>query len=114
MIAMHYLVSSSFFVVDLVVWSFDNNGNLVVVNSDIGFNGNLGWPLNYSPLAIFCALIVSLLPLGLLIALSFRKLYPGIPVAGSCSALISAACTILRRKKAMQGCRRCNGVWLKA
>jgi hypothetical protein len=86
MIAIHYIVSSSLFVMDIVIYGFDSSGDLTM------YSGASGWLLNYSPLAIICALAVSLLPLGLLIALSFRKLYPGLPMAGSCSALISAAC----------------------
>jgi hypothetical protein len=87
MIAIHYLVSSSLFVVDVVFYKFDYSSGDLAMDS-----GASGWLLNYSPLAIICALAVSLLLLGLLIALSFRKLCPGLPMAGSCSALISAAC----------------------
>jgi hypothetical protein len=86
MIAIHYIVSSSLFVVDIIAYYFDSSGDLTMDS------GTSGWLLNYSPLAIICALAASLLPLGLLIALSHRKLYPGLPMAGSCSALISAAC----------------------
>jgi hypothetical protein len=85
MIAIHYLVSSSLFVVEFVDYSFNSSG-------DLAMDSDADGGLYYSPLAIICTLAVSLLTLGLPIALSFRKLYPGIPMAGSCSALISAAC----------------------
>lgn len=97
MIGLHYLVSSSFFLVDIVPYGFSANGNGSLVispgDSPLGRSPvNEGWILNYSPLAILLALSVGLLFIAFPIILSFRKLHPGIPMAGACSALISAAC----------------------
>lgn len=99
MVAMHYLVSSSFFLVDLIrdliayMFAANGNGSLIIDPESVFLGGaSPGWLLNYSPLAILCALLVSLLLITLPIALGFRKLHPGIPMAGACSALISAVC----------------------
>jgi hypothetical protein len=81
--------------VDIVPYGFDNTGNLTIDACDwlhCNDTNSSGWILNYSPLAIIFALSVSLLLIALPIVLSFRKFHPEIPMAGSCSALISAAC----------------------
>lgn len=46
----------------------------------------------YSAVAIFFTFILSILMIAVLIATGFRWYNPDIPVAGSCSAGISAAC----------------------
>lgn len=89
MTAMHYLLSASLFVVDIVTYKFGDNGNLVIDESGDGVQG---WLLNFSPLAIIFVLCVSVLLVALPIVLGFFKLQPGIPMVGSSSALISAAC----------------------
>ncbi|CAI7678266.1 unnamed protein product [Penicillium pancosmium] len=56
--------------------------------SDTGMTTACG----YSPLAISCALGVAVFLFIVLIDLSSRKVKPGMPVVGSCSLAISAAC----------------------
>lgn len=46
----------------------------------------------YSPLAIICLVILGLVMIVVLLALSCTKFRTGMPVAGNCSAAISAAC----------------------
>lgn len=46
----------------------------------------------YSPISIFVALVLGLVMILALVVNGFRKLDPGMPVASSCSAAISAAC----------------------
>ncbi|KAH8678758.1 hypothetical protein BGZ60DRAFT_401781 [Tricladium varicosporioides] len=89
MTAMHYLLSASLFVVDIVTFKFGDNGYLIVDESGDGVQG---WLLNFSPLAIIFVLCVSILLIALPIILSLFKLQPGIPMVGSSSAFISAAC----------------------
>ncbi|ODM16736.1 hypothetical protein SI65_07701 [Aspergillus cristatus] len=48
--------------------------------------------INFSPLPIFLALLVGAVMLCLLVALAFRRFKSVMPLAGSCSAAISAAC----------------------
>lgn len=54
--------------------------------------------VGYSPLAVMLCLIVGSFMTLALMALGFRKYKPGIPLAGSCSAAISAACHALDEK----------------
>ncbi|KPI43030.1 uncharacterized protein AB675_1873 [Cyphellophora attinorum] len=80
---LHWLLSQSIFLA--VVQEFDSNGDLYdpVAVASCGF----------SPLAMILVLVAVLLLLGTTIGVSwFRWLKGGIPVAGSCSAAISAAC----------------------
>ena len=79
---MYILVSRSIFFVKIDVWSFDRT---LDPNRTISACG-------YSPLAILLVMILLVLMLFTLIALGLRRLPPGIPDAGTCSAAISAAC----------------------
>lgn len=81
---LHYLVSESFLAVKIIMYKFNENGELYDI---INF-----WELKYSPLAIIIAISVGFIFIAIPIALAFRKLHPGIPIVGSNSALISAAC----------------------
>ncbi|KAE9362613.1 hypothetical protein N431DRAFT_450405 [Stipitochalara longipes BDJ] len=99
MVMLHYFVSTSFFIVNVAEYDWYLNGTLH--NNSIwdytAIPGGAivdpsGWVLNYSPIAIVCTLIASLLLTAFPIALGYRKLDPSIPVVGSSIALISAAC----------------------
>lgn len=91
---LHWLVSQSIFLVSIdrydwkgeqVVRSIPQSDGSDVVSKEFLTCG-------YSPLAILC---VIMLGVGLLIAfllVGLRRFAPGIPLAGSCSAAISAAC----------------------
>jgi len=83
---LHWLVSQSIFVV--FVQSYGTDG---------AFNGNPDgdaaiYTCGFSPSAILTTIIVGSVVLCLGIANGFRQYKPGIPLAGSCSAAISAAC----------------------
>ncbi|KAJ5834321.1 hypothetical protein N7447_000347 [Penicillium robsamsonii] len=52
--------------------------------------------LGYNPLAIFISTLVGSLMVFVLLGLSFRKLKSEMPLAGACSAAISAACHVPR------------------
>ena len=49
---------------------------------------SFGW----SPIAVICVIIMVIVMVVLLIVVGFQKLKSNIPVAGSCSAAIAAAC----------------------
>lgn len=61
----------------------------VLENPDYGSSVS---SINFSPLPIFLALLVGAVMLCLLVALAFRRFKSVMPLAGSCSAAISAAC----------------------
>ena len=84
-VILHWLVSQSIFLVVLEAYAWDGNP---LPDSDN--NHSL---CGYSPVAILTAVITGSLALITSIANGFRR-YPvnGIPLTGSCSAAISAAC----------------------
>ncbi|KAK1641312.1 hypothetical protein BDP81DRAFT_504648 [Colletotrichum phormii] len=89
---LHWLISQSFFLVNLEVYvpSADDKSmvRLVEGNSFAGVTA-CGW----SPLGVLCVLVVIIVMMGFLIVAERRRLRFGVmPVAGSCSAAISAAC----------------------
>jgi hypothetical protein len=82
MALLHWLISQSIFLVQKNV--YDEFGKLMPQHSTN--------ECQYSSFAILLAVIVGALLTLALIAISFRKLKPGIPMVGSCSIAISAAC----------------------
>jgi hypothetical protein len=76
----HWLVSQAIFVV-YIRWTPTPNYSSQNVLS-------CGW----SPLALICLILVTAAMIGFLLAVGCRKLESNIPVAGSCSAAIAAAC----------------------
>lgn len=90
---LHWLISQSIFLVNLRI--LKPNNELLREPNDI-FPGaspsGVNTACGYSPLAIVCAVGVGTLMLLALLTLSFRKLKPGIPMVGSNSFAISAAC----------------------
>ena len=79
---LHWLVSRSIFLVQ--VKGYDTHGNPSARDS-INACG-------YSLLAIILALALGAVIVLVLVALSFRKLDPGMPLVGPCSVAIAAAC----------------------
>lgn len=79
---LHWLVSQSIFLAN--VSTYREDGSLHVANA-ISTCG-------YSPMAMMFVLIVGTLLVIFVVVLGFQQMKPGIPLAGSCSAAISAAC----------------------
>jgi hypothetical protein len=77
----HWLISESFFLVSITAF----NG-LDIQPADSVFG------IGYSALAILLAIIVCFLLIAILTYKSVQRYKLGMPVAGSCSAVISAAC----------------------
>ena len=83
---LHWLVSQSLFLARAV--SFDSNGQEDPENN----NKN-----SFSTVGYSCIAIITVIILGAIVVLTgilngFRRYKPGIPLVGSCSAAISAAC----------------------
>lgn len=83
--AVHWLVSQSFFLARLTVFTADGSENSF---EDISACG-------YSCIAIIFVIIVGSIMVIASILNGFRRFKPGMPLAGSCSAVISAACHAL-------------------
>ena len=81
-ITLHWLVSQSIFLAQVTVFDSDNRPSPDASISTCG----------YSPIAIIFALAVGALILLAGLGLGFRRYAGSIPLAGSCSAAISAAC----------------------
>ena len=79
---LHWLVSQSIFLARVNV--LDSTG-AEVPNASISTCG-------YSPIAIICVIVFGFLVVLVGVANGFRKTKGGMPLAGSCSAAISAAC----------------------
>ncbi|KAL4907877.1 hypothetical protein BDW74DRAFT_189275 [Aspergillus multicolor] len=79
---LHWLMSQSLFLVRLLAYSETLERQL---SED---TMTLGWS---APAIVSCICVGSLLPIGLLV-LGSRRLRSGMPLAGSCSLAISAAC----------------------
>ncbi|KAF9872434.1 hypothetical protein CkaCkLH20_09931 [Colletotrichum karsti] len=104
---LHWLVSQSLFFVNIEIYdpsylpenvmsmtpqwtNIDDNGSIPYeINFSSGTLKTCGW----SPLGVALVVAVGFVMLGLLLVSAGRRLrFGGIPVAGSCSAAISAAC----------------------
>jgi hypothetical protein len=79
---LHWLMSQSLFLALVTV--YDDTGELDESNSIS--------TVGYSCIAIFCALVLGSVAVLCGIANGFRRYDDGIPLVGSCSAAISAAC----------------------
>lgn len=89
---LHWLTSQAIFLDRRVVeqaWQDENY--------EESWTGNVS-AVGYSPMAVMLCLVVGSLIIFALIALGFRKYKSGIPLAGSCSAAISAACHAFDKK----------------
>lgn len=98
---LHWLVSQSIFLVNFDVYDPRNNMYDPKNNTSTGDrfgNDNSGKipssisDCGYSPPAIVCLLIVGGIIVLFLALHGLRRLDPGMPMAGSCSLAISAAC----------------------
>ncbi|KAF6828995.1 hypothetical protein CMUS01_08354 [Colletotrichum musicola] len=88
----HWLTSQTFFLVNLEAYAPSDNATSTerVTHEGLGV-GVIAW--GWSPLGALCVLVVLVLMWGFLIVSARRRLRFGVmPVAGSCSAAISAAC----------------------
>ncbi|KAJ5674773.1 uncharacterized protein N7477_004707 [Penicillium maclennaniae] len=79
---LHWLISQSLYYVLVVPYNVQGEADYGSEVSSLG----------YSPLPIFLAILVSSLLVFLLILLSCKRLKSVMPLAGACSAAISAAC----------------------
>jgi len=77
---LHWLISESLFLV-----------RITAVNRDQVYNDSVS-SMGYSPLAIAFSCLVCFLMLAFVNIKACQKYRPGIPLVGSCSAAISAAC----------------------
>lgn len=88
---LHWLVSQSIFLARV---DYYNNGSL---DDGDSYDANVGDFQPISTLGYSCIAIITVITLGGIVILigilhGFRKYKPGVPLAGSCSAAISAAC----------------------
>jgi hypothetical protein len=79
---LHWLVSQSIYYVLVIPYDMQGNPGLGYRVSAIG----------YSPLPIFLSILVGSLMICILIGISCQRLQSDMPLAGACSAAISAAC----------------------
>lgn len=95
--AFHWLISQSIFLINIRIYQPTSE---VLMEPTAHFPGvsdtGMTTACGYSPLAIACALGVAVLMFIALIALSSRKVNSGMPIVGSCSLAISAACHPLK------------------
>ncbi|KAB8207648.1 hypothetical protein BDV34DRAFT_223209 [Aspergillus parasiticus] len=89
----HWLISQSIFLINLKIYQ-PNNELLTRPNTHFPSASDSGviTACGYSPLAIITAIAVAILMFAILTTVSTFKLKPDIPVVGSCSVAISAAC----------------------
>ncbi|KAH0430157.1 hypothetical protein CcaCcLH18_05861 [Colletotrichum camelliae] len=79
---LHWLISQSIFLVRIEIYDHDERTSQADITA-------CGW----SPIGIILVIVAGAVLIGLLVASGFRRLrHGGIPVAGSCSAAIAAAC----------------------
>ena len=103
--ALHWCTSQSFFLADLAFYGSDGNEALVLQDSygasDIFSRfesrkryatSNTTYRAGYSCIAIICTIILGGLIVIIGLAFGFRRYSPGIPLVGSCSLAIAAAC----------------------
>ncbi|KAF2399477.1 hypothetical protein EJ06DRAFT_538344 [Trichodelitschia bisporula] len=82
---LHWLISQSLFLVSIEYWRSGDGGLITDRKLSLITCG-------YSPVAMLATLIVSIFIAAAIIVLGRRRLASGMPVAGSCSAAIAAAC----------------------
>ncbi|KAF6827446.1 hypothetical protein CMUS01_08998 [Colletotrichum musicola] len=84
----HWLISQSLFLVSLELWTTTTSPKLSTVANGEGLI-SCGW----SPIGVLCVSAAIILLFTFLLVVGIRRLRFGVmPVAGSCSAAISAAC----------------------
>lgn len=85
---LHWLVSQSIFLV--AIDYYDSHGSPVPADSIFSEQGYK--TLGFSPIAVLSAIVLGGVAVGLVIGFGFMPYTSGIPLAGSCSAAMSAAC----------------------
>jgi hypothetical protein len=91
-ILMHWLISQGFFIAQIFeryLWDFDDNDRLdqeVLDKMQVTTTGA------YSPIAMVLTCVILVILFGSVAILGTRRLRDGMPLAGSCSLAISAAC----------------------
>lgn len=85
---LHWLVSQSVFLVsiDIDAYLVDDDGTVT------GWTVSSNFTCGYSPIAIAFVIVVALLMALFAIFVGLKRFKSGMPLAGSCSAAISAAC----------------------
>ncbi|OMP88503.1 hypothetical protein BK809_0003260 [Diplodia seriata] len=89
-VALHWMVSQSIFFVQVV----GKNSVGKWFELDHLTESDQITTCGYSPLAMLITLVILVVMVGFAVALGFRRLHPGIPMAGSCSLAIAAACHV--------------------
>ncbi|KAJ5127619.1 hypothetical protein N7448_008398 [Penicillium atrosanguineum] len=79
---LHWLISQSLYYVLVISYNVQGEADYRLEVSSLG----------YSPLPVFLSILVSSLLVFLMILLSCKRLKSNMPLAGACSAAISAAC----------------------
>ncbi|CAG9949469.1 unnamed protein product [Clonostachys rosea f. rosea IK726] len=91
-ILMHWLISQGFFIAQIFeryLWDFDDNDRLdqeVLDKMQVTTTGA------YSPIAMVLTCVILVILFGSVAILGTRRLRDGMPLAGSCSLAVSAAC----------------------
>ncbi|RSM05201.1 hypothetical protein CEP52_006400 [Fusarium oligoseptatum] len=92
-ILMHWVLSQSIFVV--AVETDRPSMNIYETTADGDYTRKLSWNFatcGYSPVAIICVMLVSLVMVAAVVITATRRLPTAIPVVGSCSLAIAASC----------------------
>jgi hypothetical protein len=83
----HWLVSQSIFLVSIL------QDTLIVNSSTVtGDSNSSNFTCGYSPISILLVVIISIVMITVAVLLGLKRFKTGMPIAGSCSAAISAAC----------------------
>lgn len=80
---LHWLISQSIFLVRVSVWTSDLQGERPSSTSSA---------VGYSPAPILCTIVLGSCMLIVVVGMSFRRLPSSMPIAGSCSMALAAAC----------------------
>jgi len=87
---LHWLVSQSIFVVSFDLYDVDGEP---VPDTYLNFEWDMVTrSVGYSPVAMLSVIILGVLMVGSVIGFGYIPYKPGMPLAGSCSLAISAAC----------------------
>lgn len=93
---LHWLVSQSIFLVNIRTPGFGNtNSPAYYLQSPENLDASVvvdKLTCGYSPIAIFCVIILGVLMIILILGIGCRRFKSGMPVASSCSWAIAAAC----------------------
>ena len=87
---LHWLVSQSIFLARVAL--YDVHGHEIMIGDSMSRLGTWVSTVVYSPLALLTVIICGTVVVAIGIMNGFRTYRPGMPIVGSCSAAISAAC----------------------